>query len=164
MIIELDQLPGRMEELSREQKQFLMYIDSKYVKSHGILKLCERTSTLLTQHISIEVIQKGGAATITNILNKLHMWFNLNLTCLIWISLIFRKIAFGQGLNYLPVMENASWVLIRQFYTYYIEFWLIWIIYRDYFDLEKGHILVIGLDTSIPTPSAFESEKLLWTD
>ena len=74
MVIELDQLPDRMKELSREKKQFLMYIDSKHVKSHGILKLCERTATLLTQHISIEVIKKGGAATITNILNKLHMY------------------------------------------------------------------------------------------
>ena len=73
-IIELDDLAEKMLELTQEKKQFLMYIDSKYVKSHGVLKLNERIATILTQHVSIEAIQKGGLSTMANILNKVNLF------------------------------------------------------------------------------------------
>lgn len=90
-IIELDDLAEKMLELTQEKKQFLMYIDSKYVKSHGVLKLNERIATILTQHVSIEAIQKGGLSTMANILNKMHI-----------------KVSFNDGINYIPIMGNVG--------------------------------------------------------
>lgn len=47
-----------------------MLIDPKYVKSHGVLKVCEKKFSVITQHVTIEMARKAGGASVTNVLNK----------------------------------------------------------------------------------------------
>lgn len=108
--VELDNLEMKISELSQQRKQFFMLIDPKYVKSHGVLKVCEKKFSVITQHVTIEMARKAGGASVTNVLNKLHM-----------------KIAFQNGLNYMPKMEPVA---------------------LKKFDLSSGKVLVIGLDSS----------------
>lgn len=87
-IIELDDLPNRMQILVQNKIQFLLYVDKKFVKSHcefflcalvsfcfnsAVLKLHEKRYGLLTQHLTLEVVGKARAMTLTNVLNKMNM-------------------------------------------------------------------------------------------
>ena len=67
--IEFHKLTEEVQALRANKKQFLMYVDKKFTKSHGLLKILERKHSILTQHVTFELIEKAGGASITNGLN-----------------------------------------------------------------------------------------------
>ena len=91
--IELGELEDKIKDLSAQKKQvciciklsthisfvkififqFLLYIDAKIAKSHGTLKVCEKRYSVITQHVTYEMIQKAGGASVTNVLNKVGL-------------------------------------------------------------------------------------------
>jgi hypothetical protein len=86
--VEMNALEQRFEEFSKNKVQFVLYIDERFVKSHGKLKLCERRYGVLTQHVNIEMAGKAGAASVSNVLNKMNM-----------------KLF---GLNYMPIFDAVT--------------------------------------------------------
>jgi hypothetical protein len=135
MTVQFDQLETCIKDLATKNTQFFMYVDPKYVKSHGILKISERRYNVLTQHVTIELARKAGPVSVLNVFNKMHM-----------------KVAFAEGLNYRPIVDAAAYVsFLAFFHNNSFKFRL------QRLDISKGKILVIGLDSSMP-PKATPNE------
>lgn len=88
-VMELQGMKPQMEKFKRDGFQFLLYVDNKFVKSHGMLKLLERELGLLTQHITLEMIGRSkGPMSPGNVVAKMNMKL--------------------MGLNYLPIFDNIT--------------------------------------------------------